>query len=78
MPYYIFKNIETEEVFTTDLMKISELQPFREAHPELELLPASPLIGDPIRLGIKKADPRLTEKLNAISKNPAYAGNKLS
>ncbi len=69
MPYYSFKNIKTGECFTTDLMKISELDPFKEAHPELELLPAAPGIGDPIRLGLKKADPRLQEKLQAIKSN---------
>jgi hypothetical protein len=65
MPYYTFKDHNTNNTFT-EFMKISEMEEYRLNNPHIELLPASPPIGDPHRLGLIKPSSQFTDKLKAI------------
>lgn len=54
MPIYTFINKETK-VVTEHVMKIAELDPFKENNPHLErYLNSMVPIGDPVRLGLVK------------------------
>lgn len=68
MPTYSFLNKETG-VVTEHVMKISELDAFKESHPELEryMGDSSISIGDPVRLGLRKPDNGFREVLQKIS-----------
>lgn len=77
MPLYEFKHIETGEI-TEHSMKISELDAFKEAHPELrQYIGGAPSLGDPVRLGLKKNDDGFKEVLQKIAeKTPGGQGLK--
>jgi hypothetical protein len=49
MPFYSFKNKETEEVIEV-FMSISKLDGYKEEHPELEVIIGTPKLIDPTRL----------------------------
>ena len=68
MPYYIWKNKKTGKVKHTPLMTISEGDEYAKANPGWERLPAAPGIGDPIRLGVTKADPQFQDRIKEIKK----------
>lgn len=54
MPTYQFKNKQTEEIIEK-IMKISELDQFKQDNPDLEVfIGTAPVFGDPVRLGITK------------------------
>jgi hypothetical protein len=56
MPYYIFRDINTEETFEK-LMKISELDQYKLDNPHLQTVPQAPGFSDPVRLGrLKPSD----------------------
>lgn len=66
MPTYNFRNINTGEEFEVS-MKISELDAYKEEHPELQqFLLKAPGIGDPIRLGLKKPDDGFKDVLKNV------------
>lgn len=61
MPTYNFRNINTNEEFEIT-MKISELDEYKNTHPELQqLLNRPPSIGDPVRMGLRKPDDSFRE-----------------
>jgi cell fate (sporulation/competence/biofilm development) regulator YlbF (YheA/YmcA/DUF963 family) len=68
MPSYDFLNKNTNEV-ETHVMKISELDAFKESNQHLERYMAgvTPAFGDPVRLGIRKTDNGFREVLQKIS-----------
>lgn len=51
MPYYTFADKETGEEITME-MKISELDTFKEEHPNLEQMLRAMALADPLRVGI--------------------------
>lgn len=66
MPTYTFENIETGERLEK-VMKISELDEFREQNPHLKsLIVSAPSIGDSMRLGLKKPDDGFRDVLKNV------------
>lgn len=66
MPTYKFRNIETDEIFEK-VMKISELDKFKEDNPQLErYIDYAPPIGDTVRMGLVKKDQGFKEVLQKI------------
>jgi hypothetical protein len=52
MPYYKFRNKETDEI-TEILMRIAELDEFKENNPHLETyIDAVPMLGDGMRMSV--------------------------
>jgi hypothetical protein len=52
MPYYKFRNKETDEI-TEILLKISELDSYKEINPNLEsYIDAVPMLGDGMRMSV--------------------------
>jgi hypothetical protein len=52
MPYYKFRNKETDEI-TEILLKISELDSYKESNPNLEsYIDAVPMLGDGMRMSV--------------------------
>lgn len=67
MPTYAWKNKETGEI-TENVMKIAELDAYKEANPHLErYITTAPTMGDPVRLGLRKPDAGFKEVLQKIS-----------
>ena len=67
MPTYTFKNLETGE-FEEHVMKISELDSFKENNKHLErAIVDTPSFGDPVRLGLRKNDSGWKEVLQKVS-----------
>ncbi len=67
MPTYTFFNKKTnkeEERFCT----IAEMESYLKKNPDWDVRPAAPLIGDPVRQGIKKPDGKFRERLQEIQK----------
>jgi hypothetical protein len=63
MPTYDFRDKTTGEIFEKR-MKISEKEEFLKQNPQYEsVILGAPVIGDPIRLGIKKPDQGFREVL---------------
>lgn len=78
MPTYVFRNKETGEQFEK-IMKISELDTFRAENPQLETVIQSPMICDPVRVGVRKMDTGFKEVLQRVhEKTPGSELNKLS
>jgi hypothetical protein len=78
MPTYVFRNKETGEQFEK-LMKIAELDTFRAENPQLETVIQSPMICDPVRVGVRKMDTGFKEVLQRVhEKTPGSELNKLS
>jgi hypothetical protein len=78
MPTYIFRNTETGEQIEK-MMKISELDSFREQNPQLETVIQSPMICDPVRVGVRKMDTGFKEVLQKVhERSPGSKLNKTS
>lgn len=79
MPTYVFRNKETNEQFE-QIMKISELDKFREENPQLETVIQSVAFGDPTKLtSSRKFDTGFKEVLQRIhEKTPGSELNKSS
>jgi hypothetical protein len=79
MPTYVFRNKETGEQFEK-IMKMSELDPFREANPQLETVIQAVAFGDPTKLSTtRKFDTGFKEVLQRIhEKTPGSQLNQLS
>jgi hypothetical protein len=66
MPTYVFRNKETGEQFE-QIMRMSELDPFREANPHLETVIQAVAFGDPTKLSsTRKFDTGFKEVLQRI------------
>ena len=66
MPTYVFRNKETGEQFEK-IMKISELDMFREENPQLETIIQAVAFGDPTKLSsTRKFDTGFKEVLQRI------------
>jgi hypothetical protein len=66
MPTYVFRNKETGEQFEK-IMKMSELDPFRDANPQLETVIQAVAFGDPTKLSsTRKFDTGFKEVLQRI------------
>jgi hypothetical protein len=65
MPTYTFRNKKTNEV-TELVMKMAELDSYREANPDLETIISAPWICDPVRVGARKPDTGFKEVLQKI------------
>lgn len=66
MPTYVFRNKQTGEQFE-QIMKMSELDPFREANPQLETVIQAVAFGDPTKLSsTRKFDTGFKEVLQRI------------
>ena len=79
MPTYTFKHKETGEI-TEVVMKIAELDPYRQANPHLETVIGAPMLGDPTKLSAsRKYDSGFKEVLQRIhEKTPGSQLNKSS
>ena len=67
MPTYSFKDLTTGQ-FVEHIMKISELDAFKQANPNLErALIDTVAFGDPVRMGRIKPDNGFREVLQKIS-----------
>lgn len=79
MPTYVFRNKETGEQFEK-IMKISELDQFREANPQLETVIQAVAFGDPTKLSsTRKFDTGFKEVLQRIhEKTPGSQLDKSS
>ena len=68
MPIYNFRNLETGEE-TEIMMKISELDDFKEKNPQLQqYITKAPSIGDAHRLGVVKTPDSFNSLLKHIKK----------
>ena len=66
MPTYVFRNKETGEQFEK-IMRIAELDTFREANPQLETVIQAVAFGDPTKLSsTRKFDTGFKEVLQRI------------
>jgi predicted nucleic acid-binding Zn ribbon protein len=79
MPTYVFRNKETGEQFDK-IMKMSELDTFRQENPQLETVIQSVAFGDPTKLtSSRKFDTGFKEVLQRIhEKTPGSQLNKSS
>jgi hypothetical protein len=79
MPTYVFRNKETGEQFEK-IMKISELDTFRQENPQLETVIQSVAFGDPTKMtSTRKFDTGFKEVLQRIhEKTPGSQLNKSS
>ena len=79
MPTYVFRNKETGEQFEK-IMKMSELDPFRQENPQLETVIQAVAFGDPTKLSSsRKFDTGFKEVLQRIhEKTPGSELNKSS
>jgi hypothetical protein len=79
MPTYVFRNKETGEQFE-QIMKISELDPFRAENPQLETVIQAVAFGDPTKLSSsRKFDSGFKEVLQKIhERSPGSELNKTS
>ena len=79
MPTYVFRNKETNEQFEK-ILKISELDSFREENPQLETVIQAVAFGDPTKLSsTRKFDSGFKEVLQKIhEKTPGSQLDKSS
>ena len=79
MPTYVFENKETGERFEK-IMKISELDQFREANPQLQTVIQAVAFGDPTKMSTtRKFDTGFKEVLQRIhEKTPGSQLNQSS
>lgn len=79
MPTYVFRNKETGEQFE-QVMKMSELDKFREENPQLETVIQAAAFGDPTKMSsTRKFDSGFKEVLQRIhEKTPGSQLNKSS
>lgn len=67
MPTFRFRNKRTgreKEIFGT----IADAEQYEKDHPEMEWLCGAPLIGDPVRQGVRKPSGDFIERLQEIKK----------
>lgn len=74
MPTYTFRNRITDER-VEQVMSMSEREQFIIDHPELEQTIEKVSITDPIRSGVTKRHPGLTEKLKGLKQ--AHLGSTI-
>lgn len=68
MPSYTFKNLETDEVYTT-VMSMSEREDFLKSNPHMQqVIHSAPALGDSIRMGLRKPDAGFRDRLKEIKK----------
>lgn len=78
MPFYKFHNKKTEEVYEK-FLKISELDSYRDANPDVETIMQAPMLCDPVRVGARKLDTGFKEVLQKIHETtPGSQLNQLS
>jgi hypothetical protein len=78
MPTYVFRNKDTGEQFER-VMRISELDTYRQENPHLETIIQSPMICDPVRVGARKMDTGFKEVLQRVhEKTPGSQLNTIS
>lgn len=79
MPTYDFVNNQTGEQFTR-MMKIAEMEQFLADNPHIQQsYLAAPAMGDPVRLGIRKADNGFKEVLQKVhSRTPGSRLNTIA
>jgi hypothetical protein len=79
MPTYVFRNKETGEQFE-QVMRMSELDPFRAENPHLETVIQAVAFGDPTKLSTtRKFDSGFKEVLQKIhERSPGSELNKTS
>lgn len=79
MPTYDFVNSETGESFTR-VMKIAEKEQYLSDNPHIrQAYLAAPAMGDPVRLGVRKADNGFKEVLQRVhSKTPGSRLNVIA
>ena len=77
MPTYLFRDKNTNEQFEK-VMKISELDSFREQNPHLESIIQAPMICDPVRVGARKTDTGFKEVLQKIKERNPHSDLKSS
>ena len=70
MPTYDYKNEETGEV-TEKFMSISDMEQFEKDNPHMKKIIGAPVIGDPVRLGVKKTPDSFNDMLKTIKKTNA-------
>lgn len=77
MPTYNFRNKETGEVFEK-FMSISARETFLQENPNVEtMISGTPMIVDPVRIGVRKVDSGFKEVLQKIhSRTPGSRLNK--
>lgn len=77
MPTYNFRNKETGEVFEK-FMSISARETFLQENPSIEtMISGTPMIVDPVRIGVRKVDSGFKEVLQKIhSRTPGSQLNK--
>ena len=77
MPTYSFRNRETGEVFEK-FMSISAREVYLQENPNIEtMLSGTPMIVDPVRIGVRKVDSGFKEVLQKIhSRTPGSRLNK--
>lgn len=66
MPTYTFRNKDTGEVYDK-LMSWDNRVKYLEENPNLETLIGAPVLGDSVRLGIRRTDDGFKEVLSKIS-----------
>lgn len=67
MPFYVFKDKNTEEIIEK-FLKISELDQYRSDNPHLETIPQAPGFSDPVRLGRMKPSEGFRDILDKVKK----------
>jgi hypothetical protein len=65
MPTYTFKNTETEEIYDK-IMSWNSREEYLKENPNLEVIIGAPVMGDVVRLGIRKPDQGFNEVLSKI------------
>lgn len=65
MPTYTFRDKNTGEVFDK-LMSFNSRQEYLQENPQLEVIMGAPVMGDSVRLGIRKNDDGFREVLSKI------------
>ena len=68
MPFYQFRNIDTGEEFEK-LMSISNRETYLKENPNVEtMINGAPILSDPARMGLKKADASFRDLLGNIKR----------
>ena len=67
MPTYTFRDKNTDEIFDK-IMSWDARQKYLEENTNLEVVMGAPVMGDSVRLGIRKNDDGFREVLSKISK----------
>lgn len=68
MPYYTFKNTDTQEEFVLS-MKMDEKEPYLEANPHIHYVPGAPALHSGQGLGVRKVDDGFKDLLGNVKRN---------